>query len=777
MTTSIVNNILYTSGEYIVFAQELPYENVSKFTSIIESFSDAGSGTIMKKEFRYSLDNVSFSEFQELIIQNVQDITLGPQIWFQFRYILLSGGPVTFNRLSLSYEKIPSSNFDNFVLPNNQSEDSIYAFPISYKSNFLWEPYKMNRAIRLYKDLNLMVNTLFGHDSNYYRAIPHRRSNDVILMEQSLYYHDDQKCVKVIVPGNAFPDNKLNMGLFGPDYEMPFEIQIDKDYFQTIFGQGTGPQKRDIIYIPRAGRPYEVSSSYLFRDFMNEPLYFKVTLIKWLPKSNVEQSEDVNILEDFTRSAIKLFGEEMHAEEIDANNPQQYTVATTTRDLVRSYVDLNISDDENLLNYYTVVAEHFYSLKTELNLTQIRVKLSSSSNLVVNTNYYARFLENSTQLSSDYLYSMKILIYLGDDAEGYSIFKYIRGNSIIENSFPVSVIFGNSNDSSVGSFEIGTSEITGESPFQLYLTEYDPNVSHTPIVSCETISPCEQYLKQVVKYSANNSFNIDCDRSFSAWFRLVTNTNTKNKITSCVFDKYSKEVTLTFNSNVQYMYNDIVSLTRISTSNFLLYGRVIENKFPGTIKILVDEETIDFISTFPTWFSFNDLQIQKTYSRVFIDSIVNSKGIRIELIENRHFILTLNSSRYIYSLPNNSTGLNDSQWYGLFVNISNVFKQATLNVWQMQWNPTTNLPATTELTLTYSKIYSNIVREDRSTSYKFWNVPSFMDLTNVRLYSRVVETDKQTLLLNSQIVKEANLGIIIDNAIPQSRLPYIGNTK
>jgi hypothetical protein len=113
-----------------------------------------------------------------------------------------------------------------------------------------------------------------------------------------------------------FPDNKLNMGPFGPDFEIPFEIQVDKDYFQKIFGEGTGPQKRDVIHFPRTGRVYEVSSSYLFRDFMNEPLYFKVMLIKWLPKSNVDQSESLNNLEAFTVSASKLFGKEKNDEEI-----------------------------------------------------------------------------------------------------------------------------------------------------------------------------------------------------------------------------------------------------------------------------------------------------------------------------------------------------------------------------------------------------------------------------------------------------------------------------
>jgi hypothetical protein len=104
-----------------------------------------------------------------------------------------------------------------------------------------------------------------------------------------------------------------------------------------------------------------------------------------------------------------------------------------------------------------------------------------------------------------------------------------------------------------------------------------------------------------------------------------------------------------------------------------------------------------------------------------------------------------------------------------------MFKQLTLNVWKMQWDSSTNLPSTTELTLVYNKT-TPMIREDRTSEVSFTLNPSFMDLTNVRLFNKVAETDKQTIVLNQNIVKDAQLAIIIDNALPASKLPYIGYT-
>jgi hypothetical protein len=131
---------------------------------------------------------------------------------------------------------------------------------------------------------------------------------------------------------------------------------------------------------------------------------------------------------------------------------------------------------------------------------------------------------------------------------------------------------------------------------------------------------------------------------------------------------------------------------------------------------------------------------------------------------------------YFFSVPNNLPALTKDKWYGLFVNFSNVFKQLTLNVWRIQWDSATNLPATTDLVIVLNKTVP-MTQGDRSSSISYFLKPSSMDLTNIRLFNKVAETDKQPLVLNQNIVKDAQLAIIIDNALPQSKNPYIGYTR
>ena len=750
---------LYTAGEYCVLANKEPYCNVEKVTRIEECFQDTGSGTILKKEFRYSVDGSTYSEFQEINETNLSVIGPFETVLFQFRYILLSGGPVVVQKARPVFTTIATDPYQGYETPRIENQDKVYAFPVSYKSNFLWEPYKMNRAVRLYKDLNLMVNSLFGHDTMYYRALPQGRSKDVFLMEHSLFEHDEGFCVKVVVPDNAFPDNKLNMGPFGVDFEMPFEVQIDKDYYQKIFGEGTGPQKRDVIHFPRTNRIYEVSSSYLFRDFMNEPLYFKVTLIKWLPKSNVENSESLDTLESFTRSAGKLFGEEIQAEETKLTNPQQFEKATTKEDPVRSYVSrAQEIKEERVMNYYTIISEFNYNMSSLVESSQLKVKLPTEASLEKEKTYYARFSPSSTQPDTQLYYSHKKMKFRGRDSEGYSIFDYSPGSSTVQANFITGLIF------SPGSL------------FSLYLNDYAGSID-TAIVSCDVPEFAEYKRNSIIRYKGDSSFSANENRAFSAWFRLKDSPFTKAKISSFIFDMYSREIEVTLEKDASLFIGDDVELTRISNSEFMLFGKVSRIISGKVYFIEIPQYVLDFVQTsFSSWTGYIDLQVQKSPSRKFLDSVDSkNKGIRIELFGRRHFKVTMNEEVKYFSLPNSSPSLAKNIWYSMFINMSNVFKQLTVNIWKIQWDSSTNLPATTDLQLLLNKTVP-LENIDRSSSVQYYLQPSAMDLTNIRLFNQVAETDKQPIILNQNIVVDADKAIIIDNALPQSKLPYIGYT-
>jgi hypothetical protein len=189
----------------------------------------------------------------------------------------------------------------------------------------------------------------------------------VILKEFTLYDVVDEKCVKVMVPQNQFPDNKINFDPFGLQFEEPFEIHIDKIYFESFFGRGAQPRKRDIIYFPLTNRIYEINSMYLFRDFMYSPVYFKIELKKYQPKSNTYYADPAykEELDGISLNTQKLFGPETNSEEEKLTKPQQYVTSTQDRgpDPVRSYLYKNlpiVSYDLN--NNWTIVSNQYYDM-------------------------------------------------------------------------------------------------------------------------------------------------------------------------------------------------------------------------------------------------------------------------------------------------------------------------------------------------------------------------------------------------------------------------------
>jgi hypothetical protein len=111
--------------------------------------------------------------------------------------------------------------------------------------------------------------------------------------------------------------------------------------------------------------------------------------------------------------------------------------------------------------------------------------------------------------------------------------------------------------------------------------------------------------------------------------------------------------------------------------------------------------------------------------------------------------------------------------------MSNFYRQLTIDLWVRKWNEETPQPErTTDLENIYSNTNMPFNPIDRSLNSRYKLVGSNLALTNLRLYDKTeTDLDKQSIILNETIVQDAQFGIIIDNAIPRLRLPWIGKTK
>lgn len=390
LSLSTANTLSYI-GSYRIISYADPFTNLTSFTDVFDSVSGETAGYYAQRSFRYSKDGSSWSLWIDFVPSNqspenmspIRNIVFDPtmQYYFEFRYMVvvtpnfspaLDPGTMitpditidTFD-VGIGFQKTDPYNGFNIRPVNSLCSDEFYTIPVLFQNkNFTFDPYNVNRGIALYQDLSNMVNNTFGWMVNYFRVVPQQRSRDIVLKEWTIYQVQQEKCLKILVPNNEFPDNKVNFNQFGIDFEQPFEVHIDKGYWESFFGKGTMPQKRDVIYFQVNNRIYEIQSSYMYRDFMQQVLYFKVMLVKYQPKADTLIPDDIaQTLDDITISTEELFGEEMQLEINKVTKPQQYVTITYDSDPIREKVlrVLPITREDLYINW-TLFGEHFYCM-------------------------------------------------------------------------------------------------------------------------------------------------------------------------------------------------------------------------------------------------------------------------------------------------------------------------------------------------------------------------------------------------------------------------------
>jgi hypothetical protein len=133
------------------------------------------------------------------------------------------------------------------------------------------------------------------------------------------------------------------------------------------------------------------------------------------------------------------------------------------------------------------------------------------------------------------------------------------------------------------------------------------------------------------------------------------------------------------------------------------------------------------------------------------------------------------------------------EWYSMVVNVSNKYKQMGINIWKMSYDPTNPQQQSSDLVKvhedfrTLSQTYPFIATPDIETNlenplygtdnnaYKIYTSPIL--LTNVRLFKSMIDIDRQSTVLNQNIVRDAQLAHIIDNAKPKLILPKFARNR
>ncbi len=381
------NNITYKDGDSLIVSFDGPFTAVDQFSSYTEITDPVQTDNdYLITNVRWSKDAQTWSPWI-LLTKNPDGTKNFPNIEFdagssinlEFKFIRVSQpqpptpNPITLKNITLDFStKVSESNYTQPPAKICTSGDYYKGIRVDCEDGNLFRVYDlMGPAIQLNRELALTVSEMFGWNVCYFKVAADGRTKDVILKEYSLYNVSDIKNIRVVVPDNQFPDNKIMFTPFDMNFEEGFEVHIVKEDFERAFGYCIRPEERDYLFFPLENRLYKVESPYLYKDFMRDGVYYKLNLVKWQDSQNIintgatAASEAATIIEDVTQS-FDIFNDEKEKEFTQITKPLQYnTINLGSYDFVRSEMNEKLAiEKHDINNYFTIVAKYAYDLNT-----------------------------------------------------------------------------------------------------------------------------------------------------------------------------------------------------------------------------------------------------------------------------------------------------------------------------------------------------------------------------------------------------------------------------
>jgi hypothetical protein len=359
------NYRIYTTTEPVSYA-----ESFGGFSDFV-MFNGNPEANVLR-QLRYSTDRYNWSLWYD--INEIQNIILDPNqaLYVDVKYTYDDGttnqltDPIDVDTINIQVNTTkPQPLPDNTFTPStNCSLECTPAFQEAAANAF--QPYQVGSLVDVQKALSYQTNVLFGHQVVYFRTAPDTTAGDFIFKEWTLFQSTDRRCIKILVPNNEFPDNKPQFSDFGVDFVAPFEVHIDAQYFESIFGRNAEPRVRDFMYIPLMNRMYEIKSCYLFRGLLYQPIYWKIQLVKYQQHSDTKlRDNDKQILNNLLTNAENLFEKQVKTDTLDAVNPQQYRTISLFQDETRERCNRQLKVKQIDMSYnYSPLIQWYYDLNT-----------------------------------------------------------------------------------------------------------------------------------------------------------------------------------------------------------------------------------------------------------------------------------------------------------------------------------------------------------------------------------------------------------------------------
>lgn len=160
--------------------------------------------------------------------------------------------------------------------------------------------------------------------------------------------------------------------------------------------------------------------------------------------------------------------------------------------------------------------------------------------------------------------------------------------------------------------------------------------------------------------------------------------------------------------------------------------------------------------SFMCWFNMLELTTNQYYN--FIDNRRGSVGYKIGY-KNSKLEIVVNSSTYQFDML-----IQDETWYGIIVNLNQRMHKIEWALYERFSSTHPGTASSSELKLlTEGQVaYEPQMWDDVNLAVQLYGSP--MLLTNIRLFSDVIEKDKHTRALNQYIIKDTSKLLLADNA-------------
>jgi len=146
----------------------------------------------------------------------------------------------------------------------------------------------------------------------------------------------------------------------------------------------------------------------------------------------------------------------------------------------------------------------------------------------------------------------------------------------------------------------------------------------------------------------------------------------------------------------------------------------------------------------------------------------SNKGLNIETDKDT-LTLDINSDTYTF---NYSSQLETGVWYGVVINLSNTYNAISTDVYRL--DPMSNWQQGQQIQNTIKSILServdNIAQYGWTTNNRWSLMPGKHEITNIRLFNRVIGDDQHINILQQYVVRDNQFAHLIDNAVPSIQL-------